>query len=85
MIVVAANPSEDLAFWRAVMRISIIADAVGGCLGERMAAAGPHVTFVARGAHREAIHRDGLPTILRSESAAPVSLSEQLSMLNAVR
>jgi 2-dehydropantoate 2-reductase len=43
------------------MRIAIMAaGAVGGYFGARMAAAGHDVTFMARGAHREAIQRDGL-------------------------
>jgi 2-dehydropantoate 2-reductase len=43
------------------MRIAIMAaGAVGGYFGARLAAAGHDVAFVARGAHREAIRRDGL-------------------------
>jgi 2-dehydropantoate 2-reductase len=43
------------------MRIAVMAaGAVGGYFGARMAAAGHDVTFIARGAHRDAIHRDGL-------------------------
>jgi len=41
------------------------AGAVGGYFGARMAAAGHDVAFIARGAHRDAIRRDGL----RIESA----------------
>src|SRR5437660_2276155 len=41
------------------------AGAVGGYYGARMAAAGHDVAFIARGAHRDAIRRDGL----RVESA----------------
>jgi len=41
------------------------AGAVGGYFGGRMAAAGHDVTFIARGAHHDAIRRDGL----RIESA----------------
>jgi 2-dehydropantoate 2-reductase len=43
------------------MRIAIVgAGGVGGYFGGRLAAAGSDVTFVARGAHLEAIRRDGL-------------------------
>jgi 2-dehydropantoate 2-reductase len=43
------------------MRMAVMAaGAVGGYFGGRMAAAGHDVTFIARGAHRDAIHRDGL-------------------------
>jgi 2-dehydropantoate 2-reductase len=36
------------------------AGAVGGYFGGRLACAGHHVTFIARGAHLDAIRRDGL-------------------------
>jgi len=43
------------------MRMAVIAaGAVGGYFGARMAAAGHDVAFIARGAHRDAIRRDGL-------------------------
>jgi 2-dehydropantoate 2-reductase len=43
------------------MRLAIMAaGAVGGYFGARMAAAGHDVAFIARGAHRDAIARDGL-------------------------
>src|SRR6266478_9793671 len=43
------------------MRIAVMAaGAVGGYFGGRMAAAGHEVAFIARGAHRDAIRRDGL-------------------------
>src|SRR4249920_1377529 len=43
------------------MRIAVMAaGAVGGYYGGRMAAAGHDVTFIARGAHRDAIRADGL-------------------------
>ena len=43
------------------MRIAAMAaGAVGGYFGGRMAAAGHDVAFIARGAHRDAIRRDGL-------------------------
>ena len=43
------------------MRVAVMAaGAVGGYFGARMAAAGHDVAFVARGAHRDAIRRDGL-------------------------
>jgi 2-dehydropantoate 2-reductase len=48
------------------MRIAVMAaGAVGGYFGARMAAAGHDVAFIARGAHRDAIRRQGL----RIESA----------------
>ena len=48
------------------MRVAVMAaGAVGGYFGARLAAAGHDVTFIARGAHRDAIRRDGL----RVESA----------------
>jgi 2-dehydropantoate 2-reductase len=44
-----------------MMRIAIMAaGAVGGYFGARMAAAGHDVTFIARGAHRDVIRREGL-------------------------
>jgi 2-dehydropantoate 2-reductase len=43
------------------MRIAVMAaGAVGGYFGGRLAAAGHEVAFIARGAHRDAIRRDGL-------------------------
>jgi 2-dehydropantoate 2-reductase len=43
------------------MRIAVMAaGAVGGYFGGRMAAAGHDVAFIARGAHRDAIRREGL-------------------------
>ena len=43
------------------MRIAVMAaGAVGGYFGGRLAAAGHDVAFIARGAHRDAIRRDGL-------------------------
>ncbi len=43
------------------MRIAVMAaGAVGGYFGGRLAAAGHDVAFIARGAHRDAILRDGL-------------------------
>jgi 2-dehydropantoate 2-reductase len=43
------------------MRIAVMAaGAVGGYFGGRMAAAGHDVTFIARGAHLDAIRQDGL-------------------------
>ena len=48
------------------MRVAVMAaGAVGGCFGARLAAAGHAVAFIARGAHRDAMRRDGL----RIESA----------------
>jgi 2-dehydropantoate 2-reductase len=43
------------------MRVAVMAaGAVGGYFGARIAAAGHDVAFIARGAHRDAIRRDGL-------------------------
>src|ERR1700730_13454595 len=43
------------------MRIAVMAaGAVGGYFGGRLAAAGHDVAFIARGAHRDAIRREGL-------------------------
>src|ERR1700730_3829674 len=43
------------------MRIGVMAaGAVGGYFGGQLAAAGHEVAFIARGAHRDAIHREGL-------------------------
>ena len=43
------------------MRIAVMAaGAVGGYFGARLAAAGHDVTFIARGAHRDAIRQEGL-------------------------
>src|SRR3974377_2597100 len=43
------------------MRVAIMAaGAGGGYFGGRIAATGHDVAFIARGAHRDAIHRDGL-------------------------
>ena len=46
------------------MKIAIIgAGGVGGYFGARLAAAGEDVTFIARGAHLEAMSRDGLQVL----------------------
>jgi 2-dehydropantoate 2-reductase len=43
------------------MRVAVMAaGAVGGYFGARLAAAGHEVAFIARGAHREAIEKNGL-------------------------
>ena len=43
------------------MRVAVMAaGAVGGYFGGRLAAAGHDVAFIARGAHRDAIRRNGL-------------------------
>lgn len=43
------------------MRLAVVAaGAVGGYFGARLAAAGHDVAFIARGAHRDAMRRDGL-------------------------
>lgn len=44
-----------------IVRMAVMAaGAVGGYFGARIAAAGHDVAFIARGAHRDAIRRDGL-------------------------
>src|ERR1700758_7636 len=44
-----------------VMRVAVMAaGAVGGYFGGRLAAAGHDAVFIARGAHRDAMRRDGL-------------------------
>lgn len=46
------------------MRIAVFgAGAVGGVLGARLAEGGSDVTFIARGAHLEALERDGLTIV----------------------
>lgn len=53
------------------MRIGVIgAGGVGGYFGARLAAAGEDVRFLARGAHLDAMRRDGL----RIDSANPVTI-----------
>ena len=53
------------------MRIAIVgAGAIGGYLGAKLAAAGEHVTFIARGANLEAIRRHGMK--LRLEDGVEV-------------
>jgi 2-dehydropantoate 2-reductase len=43
------------------MRIAILGvGAIGGYLGVKLARAGAETTFIARGAHLQAIERDGL-------------------------
>src|SRR3974390_3540117 len=43
------------------MRIAVMAaGAVGGYFGARLAAAGHDVAFIARGAHRDALRREGI-------------------------
>ncbi len=43
------------------MRVAVMAaGAVGGYFGGRLAAAGHDVAFIARGAHQDAMRRDGL-------------------------
>ena len=66
------------------MRIAVIgAGGVGGYFGARLAAAGNEVTFVARGAHLEAIRRSGL--LVRSPlgefRAPPASVVASISEL----
>jgi len=55
------------------MRIAMMGSGgVGGYFGGRMAAAGHDVTFIARGAHLEAIRRDGLRIESRDMADATV-------------
>ncbi|RSN48956.1 2-dehydropantoate 2-reductase [Streptomyces sp. WAC 04229] len=66
------------------MRIAVIgAGGVGGYFGARLAAAGNEVTFVARGAHLEAMRRSGL--VVRSPlgefRAPPASVVASISEL----
>jgi 2-dehydropantoate 2-reductase len=43
------------------MRVAVMGvGGIGGCIGGRLAAAGAEVLFLARGAHLEALQRDGL-------------------------
>ena len=61
------------------MRIAVMAaGAVGGYFGGRMAAAGHDVAFIARGAHRDAIRRDGLK--IESASATFISRTSMSPM-----
>jgi 2-dehydropantoate 2-reductase len=54
------------------MRIAVIgAGGVGGYFGARLAAAGEDVRFIARGAHLEAIRRDGLKV---DSTASPLTV-----------
>ncbi len=55
------------------MRICIVgAGAIGGFLGAKLALAGAEVTLIARGAHLEAIRRDGL-TVEYADGATEVA------------
>lgn len=55
------------------MRVCIVgAGAIGGYLGARLALAGAEVTLIARGAHLEAIRRDGL-TVEYADGASEVA------------
>jgi 2-dehydropantoate 2-reductase len=57
--------SLPFAAWRGeTMKILVMGTGgIGGYFGGRLAAAGQDVTFVARGAHLEAIRRDGLQVL----------------------
>lgn len=55
------------------MRFAIVgAGAVGGFYGALLAKAGHDVSFVARGAHREAINRDGLKILSSPEAVGEI-------------
>jgi 2-dehydropantoate 2-reductase len=66
------------------MRICIVgAGAIGGYLGARLALAGEQVTLIARGAHLEAIKRQGLTLQMAdgsSEVAAPALATDDMSV-----
>lgn len=72
------------------MRIAVIgAGGVGGYFGARLAAAGHEVTFVARGAHLEAVRRSGLVVRsplgdVRTEPASVVASIAELGPADAV-
>ena len=55
------------------MRFAIVgAGAVGGFYGALLAKAGHDVSFVARGAHRDAINRDGLKILSGPEAVGEI-------------
>jgi SAM-dependent methyltransferase len=67
------------------MRIAAMAaGAVGGYFGARMAAAGHDVFFIARGAHRDAIAKNGLKveSVLADDSFDVVILHQVLHFLD---
>lgn len=65
------------------MRICIVgAGAIGGYLGTRLALAGVEVTLIARGAHLEAIRRDGITVEYadgRRETARPARVTDSMT------
>jgi 2-dehydropantoate 2-reductase len=66
------------------MRIVVVgAGGVGGYFGARLARAGEHLTVVARGAHLDAIRRDGLRvrSAIEGEYTAEVTAVEKLDGL----
>ena len=56
----------------------------GGHRDRRSSKPSEHLAFGVR-EHREAIHPDGLPTVLALRKRRAVSLSEQVSMPHAIR
>src|SRR5262249_3271436 len=67
-----------------VMRIVVMgAGGVGGYFGARLARGGQQVTVVARGAHLDAIRRDGLrvKSAIEGESTSPVTAVEKVDGL----
>jgi 2-dehydropantoate 2-reductase len=69
------------------MRIAVFGTGgVGGYFGGRLAQAGHHVTFIARGAHLEAIRRDGLgvESIAGDFHVAPASAVDDPSVVGVV-
>ncbi len=64
------------------MRVCIVgAGAIGGLLGVKLAQAGAEVTLIARGAHLEAIRRDGLALEYggRTEVARPALATDNMA------
>jgi ketopantoate reductase len=69
------------------MRIAVLGTGgVGGYFGGRLAQAGHHVTFIARGGHLEAIRRDGLrvESIAGDFHVAPASATAAPSAIGVV-
>ncbi len=69
------------------MRMAVMAaGAVGGYFGARMANAGHDVAFIARGAHLEAIRRDGLKleSQLGSVHLNPVNATDDPGLVGPV-
>ncbi len=69
------------------MKICIVgAGAIGGYLGAKLALAGEEVTLIARGAHLEAIQKNGLKLVMEDGStqvATPALATSELSQAGA--